>query len=80
MLDRFALMRLFVRVAETGSLSATGHSLNLSQQMASRRLRELKEELGVQLVQRSTHELTLTEAGERFLAEARDMLASWETA
>ncbi|MEQ8824026.1 MAG: LysR family transcriptional regulator [Filomicrobium sp.] len=77
--DRFELMKLFVRIAETGSLSAAGRSLGLSQPSASRQLRDLEASLGVQLVMRSTHELSLTEAGQRFLTDARRLLADWET-
>ena len=77
-LDRFDLMALYVRIAETGSLTAAGRSLGLSQPSASRQLRELETALGVQLVMRSTHELTLTEAGHRFLADARQLLTDWE--
>lgn len=79
-LDRFDLMRLFVRIAEAGSLSAAGRSIGLSQPSASRQLKQLETLLGVLLVQRSTHDLTLTDAGKRFLEDARTMLADWENA
>lgn len=78
-LDRFELMRLFVRIAETGSLSAAAQSLGVSQPTASRQLRQLEALLGIQLARRSTHDLALTDAGKRFLEDARAMLADWET-
>jgi molybdate transport repressor ModE-like protein len=78
-LDGFELMRLFVRIAETGSLSAAAQSLAISQPTASRQLKQLEQLLGAQLVRRSTHELTLTDSGKRFLEDARAMLAHWET-
>ena len=78
--DRFELMRLLVRVAETGSLSAAGRSLGLSQPSASRQLKTLERELGAQLVMRTTHELAFTEAGEDFLSDARQLLAGWDAA
>ena len=78
-LDGFELMRLFVRIAETGSLSAAAQSLAISQPTASRQLKQLEQLLGAQLVRRSTHELTLTDSGNRFLEDARAMLAHWET-
>src|SRR6201996_6067847 len=78
-LDRFDFMRLFVRIAETGSLSAAAQSVGISQPSASRQLRQLEALLGVQLVRRSTHDLALTDAGSRFLEDARAMLADWET-
>lgn len=79
-LDRLSLMRLLVRIAETGSLSGAARSLRMSQPSASRQLRQLETLLGAQLVNRTTHELTLTEAGRRFLEDARGMLAQWERA
>ncbi|QPH56049.1 LysR family transcriptional regulator [Pontivivens ytuae] len=77
-LDRFDLMRLYVRIAETGSLSAAGRSLGLSQPSASRQLRELETELGTQLIMRTTHELSFTDAGQEFLSDARQLLGEWE--
>ena len=77
-LDRFDLMRLYVRIAETGSLSAAGRSLGLSQPSASRQLRELETALGAQLIMRTTHELSFTEAGQEFLGQARQLLGDWE--
>lgn len=78
-LDRFDFMRLFVRIAETGSLSAAAQSVGISQPSASRQLKQLEALLGVQLIRRSTHDLVLTDAGNRFLEDARAMLADWET-
>jgi DNA-binding transcriptional LysR family regulator len=76
--DRFELMRLFVRIAEAGSLSAAAYSLKLSQPSASRQLKHLESLLGTQLIQRSTHEMTLTDAGSRFLDDAKSLLGHWE--
>src|SRR5260221_2426908 len=76
--DRFEFMRLFVRIAETGSLSAAAQSLGVSQPTASRQLKQLESLLGVQLVRRSTHDLGLTDAGKRFFEDSRAMLADWE--
>jgi DNA-binding transcriptional LysR family regulator len=52
----------------------------LSQPSASRQLKHLESLLGAQLVRRSTHKLTLTVAGGRFLDDARSLLAQWENA
>ena len=78
--DRFEMMRLFVRIAETRSMSGAGRSLGLSQPSTSRLLKQLEETLGVHLVKRSTHALTLTDAGESFLPQAAEMLRQWEAA
>jgi DNA-binding transcriptional LysR family regulator len=79
-LDRMELMRLFVRVAETRSLSAAGRALGISQPTSSRQLKQLEAILGVQLIKRSTHDLVLTHAGEQFLAVAIDLLMLWDGA
>ena len=78
--DRFELMRLFVQIVEAASLSAAARSIGLSQPSASRQLKQLESILGVQLIQRSTHKLTVTDAGLHFLEDARAMLTVWENA
>jgi len=78
--DRFELMRLFVRIAEARSLSAAGRLLGLSQPSTSRQLKQLETMLGVQLVQRSSAEFVLTDAGVQFLSAATDILADWDAA
>lgn len=79
-LDRIALARLFLRVAETGSLSAAGRALGVPQPTVTRQLRHLEEALGARLVHRTTHGLSLTEAGEAFRADARRLLDTWDEA
>ena len=76
--DRIELMRLFVRVAETRSLSGAARALGISQPSSSRQLKQLEALLGVELVQRSTHELALTDAGEQFLPMAIELLNLWD--
>jgi DNA-binding transcriptional LysR family regulator len=78
--DRIELVRLFVRIAETRSLSAAGRALGLSQPSSSRQLKQLETMLGTQLVQRSTHDLVLTDAGEQFLPVAIELLNLWDSA
>lgn len=78
--DRIELMRLFVRIADAGSLSAAGRLLGLSQPSASRQLKQLETLLGVQLIKRSSSELALTDAGEQFLSAATRLLADWDAA
>jgi DNA-binding transcriptional LysR family regulator len=76
--DRIELMRLFVRIAETRSLSGAARALGISQPSSSRQLKQLEVHLGVQLVQRSTHDLVLTDAGEQFLPVAIEVLNLWD--
>ena len=76
-LDRLSLLATFVRIAERGSISAAARDLGLSQASASRHLNELETRLGTILIERTTHHLSLTEAGEAALEEARDLLNGW---
>nr|WP_276599399.1 LysR family transcriptional regulator [Nannocystis sp. SCPEA4] len=75
--DRIALMQTFVRIVEAGSLSAAAAQLQTTQPTISRRLQALERLFGVQLLQRSTHTMKLTEDGERCYEQARALLESW---
>lgn len=70
----------FVRSAESGSFSAAARRLGLSPAAVSRNVAQLESNLGVRLFQRSTRKLTLTEAGERFLANVGSGLDSVQAA
>src|ERR1700689_3337682 len=60
-MDKFAAMRVFVRIADAGNLSAAGRQLGLSLTSVSRQLIALEEALGTTLVERTTRHLSLTE-------------------
>jgi len=75
--DRFELMETFVRIVDAGNLSAAAAQLGTTQPTVSRRLQALERSLGVRLIRRSTHSMTLTEDGQRCLERARELLANW---
>ena len=75
--DRFELMETFVRIVDAGNLSAAASQLGTTQPTVSRRLQALERSLGVKLLRRSTHSMTLTEDGQRCLERARELLANW---
>ncbi|MEM9803673.1 MAG: LysR family transcriptional regulator, partial [Cyanobacteria bacterium P01_D01_bin.56] len=77
-LDRLTLLSTFVRIADAGSISAAARDLELSQPSASRQLAELESRFKAQLMRRTTHSLTLTEAGKDLLTDARRLLDDWE--
>lgn len=56
-------MEVFIRVVEKGSFSAAAVELNLTPSAVSKQVSRLESELGVRLINRSTHEFNLTEAG-----------------
>ena len=71
-------LRTFVAVAEAGGLTAASETLHLSLPAISRRLSALEEELGVQLLARSTRRVALTQTGREFLPRARRLLDELE--
>lgn len=75
--DRIELMQTFIRIVESGSLSAAAQHLGTTQPTISRRLQTLEQRLGLKLIMRTTHALKLTDDGERCYAQARQLLATW---
>ncbi|WP_075180776.1 LysR family transcriptional regulator [Pantoea sp. 1.19] len=76
-IDRIELMHTFIRIVESGSLSAAARQLNISQPTVSRRLQTLEQMLGARLLLRNTHGFKLTDDGERGYRHARTLLSSW---
>jgi DNA-binding transcriptional LysR family regulator len=73
-MDKFAAMRVFVKIADAGNLSAAGRQLGLSLTSVSRQLIALEEVLGTTLVERTTRHLSLTESGLLYYERARQIL------
>ncbi len=66
-------MLLFAEVIENGGFAAAGRAIGMPKSRLSRRVARLEEQLGVQLMQRSSRKLSLTPAGERYLRHCMDM-------
>lgn len=73
-------LRVFVRVVELGSITAGGRDLRLTPAVASNRIKELENRLGVRLFNRTTRSLTPTEVGAMFYDQARKVLAALDEA
>jgi DNA-binding transcriptional LysR family regulator len=73
-MDRFDAMAVFLEAVETGSLSAAGRKLGMPLATVSRKLSELERHLGARLLQRSTRQLLLTDAGRDYLAACKRIL------
>ncbi len=80
MSDRISTLQLFCRVARTGSFTAAGQEVGLSQPSVSRIISGLEKDLGGALFVRSTHAVNLTEVGEQYLQRIEPILASLEEA
>src|ERR1700726_4221735 len=73
-------LRYFVAVAEAGSLTVAARMLHTSQPSLSRQIRNLEDEVGVQLLTRRARGIELTPAGRAFLEHARSVLSQVEAA
>ncbi len=70
-------VRVFLAVARAGQFLAAARALSLDHATVARRIGLLEEQLGTQLVARSTAGISLTVAGESFLAAAEAMETAW---
>jgi LysR family nitrogen assimilation transcriptional regulator len=66
-------LRYFIKVAELGSVTRAAEALHVAQPALSQQMRLLESELGVQLLARGPRGVSLTEAGQRMLREARNL-------
>ena len=73
-------LRLFVMAAERLNISAAGRELGLAPAVASARLAKLEQELGAELLRRTTRKVSLSLEGSDFLPYAREILAQAEAA
>jgi DNA-binding transcriptional LysR family regulator len=68
-------LRYFIAVAEALSFTKAAAQLRLAQPSLTRQVRNLEEEIGVRLLDRSNNKVALTEAGRRFLFGSKKLLA-----
>lgn len=74
-MDRLREMEMFVRIVETGSLSAAARDLKFGQPTISKMIAALEDRLSVRLLVRSTRRLSPTEAGVAFYERALRAIA-----
>ena len=70
-MSRLEDLEAFIHIAETGSLTKAARRLDRSLQAVSRSLAALEEDVGVQLVHRTTRHSSLSEAGEAFFRRVK---------
>jgi DNA-binding transcriptional LysR family regulator len=78
--DRLTGLEVFAKVAGSGSLSAAGRAMGLSQTMVTKHLAALEARLGAKLFHRTTRRLSITEAGRSYLESCERILAEIEAA
>ena len=74
-MDRFHQLQVYVAVAEEEGFAAAARRLQLSPPAVTRAVASLEETLGVKLLDRTTRHVRVTEAGRRYLEDARQLLA-----
>lgn len=79
-MSHLADMEIFARVVATGNMSAAARELGLSPAVISKRLSRLEERLGTRLLQRTTRQVAMTEAGQGYHQRILAILASIEEA
>lgn len=73
-------LRLFITAAKRLNISAAGREMGLAPAVASARLAKLEQELGAELLHRTTRKVSLSLEGADFLPYAREILAQTEAA
>lgn len=79
-MNEFSQIRTFVTLVECHSISSTAEKMDVAVSAVSRRLKELESTLGVQLMQRTTRKMHITEAGEKFYQRCCRLLDDLEEA
>ena len=73
-------LRYFVAVAEMENVSRAAMKLHVSQPALSRQIRDLEDEIGFCLLERTAKSVRLTDAGRAFLNDARTLLQNADEA
>jgi DNA-binding transcriptional LysR family regulator len=77
-MDVIDCMRTFVAVADTGSFTRAADKLNLSRALTSKYVMQLEERLSVQLLNRTTRSVSLTDSGRAYLEPCRRLLEEFD--
>ncbi|MBR7890295.1 LysR family transcriptional regulator [Marinomonas sp. A79] len=75
-MDRLDTMKAFVAVAEFGSFTKAAEKLETSNQLVSKYVSHLEEQLGIRLFNRTTRRVRLTQEGEECLQQTMHILES----
>jgi hypothetical protein len=76
--DKFDAMQMFVRLVEKGSFSAVAKERGIGQPAVSKQISALEDELGTELIHRTSRSIALTEPGRDFYESALHILDDFE--
>jgi DNA-binding transcriptional LysR family regulator len=79
-MDRLQSLRVFRKVAEEGGFAAAARKMDLDPAVVTRLVADLERHLGAPLLQRTTRRVSLTPAGEEYLASVRSILTELDDA
>ena len=79
-MSRYEEIEAFVRTVDTGSFTAAAEQLRVAKSAISRRINELEQRLGAQLMIRTTRKLSLTESGQALYERGKALLEDWNEA
>jgi len=74
-MDKLRSMEVFVSVVDAGSFTAAAQTLDMSTVMVSKHIGELEKRIGARLLNRTTRRQSLTEIGEHYSEQCRQILA-----
>lgn len=73
-MDQLDAMRVFIAVVEEQGFSAASRALDMPLPTVCRKVTNLEDQLGAQLLIRTTRKVTVTDAGERYYEDVRRIL------
>ena len=79
-MDQLRALEILVAVADTGGFAPAARRLSISAPSVTRLVQDLEAELGVTLLHRTTRKVTLTESGQAFVGDARQLLDDYQAA
>lgn len=79
-MDRLKRLETFLLVADSGSFSVAAERSRQSKGSVSKQIKQLEEDLGVRLLQRTTRRVSLTDTGRAYLQRSREALSLLEEA
>ena len=79
-MDNLETMRIFVSVATQGSFSEAARRMRLSPSVVTRSISQIEEKLGIMLLNRTTRSVQLTERGQIYLGDCKQILEDLEMA